>query len=263
MGITAAQQQALLATLGTLQSQITALPVDTPVVVAGAGPHLPTGLTVESVYDFPDPIPASQADTLLSDSWHVIYNGPGNLTQVVDASAPVPGTVLSVRFPQGFAGGSGPGELWRPLRGGQQVYLAFRVKVQVPWQGHPSNVNKLAYVFTNSAGSIFLCFYGTPGGPYHLRAFPQFTTSADTWLTPNQDPTPFPVDGQYHLVEWYVDHGTVAWALDGTIQGEYSGLPIPSDPFTQMNLDAVWGGAGGVKAETDYLFYDGVYLAGA
>lgn len=253
---------ALAYTIATLTADSVIQPPP-PVVNIFAGPNLPSGLPVISIYDFHEQIPGSQGDVALSDSWHSIYNGQDNVTSVIDST--LGHSVLQVKYPGGFVAGSAPGTLYRPLPNVSKLYCAFRVKVSVPWQGNPDNVNKLVYFFAGNAGSMPIVFYGTPGGPYHLRVFPQFVgVGNDAWLIPNLDQTPFPVDNQYHLIEFYADHsGVVAWALDGKIQGNYSNIAMPAAMFSEFHLTPVWGGVEGVKTETDFITFNGMYLAGA
>jgi hypothetical protein len=125
-------------------------------------------------------------------------------------------------------------------------------------------VNKIEYLFSSSQGSIFLCMYGPPGGPYELRVFPQFTgVSQDVWLTPNVSHVPVML-GQWHKIEWVVDYngGVVKWWLDGQLIGSYSGVPMPSSSLLEYHLTPVWGGVDGVKSETDYYWYDHIRISG-
>ncbi len=37
---------------------------------------------------------------------------------------------------------------------------------------------------------------------------------------------------------------------------------MPSTPLVEYHLTPVWGGVDGVKSETDYYWYDHVYISG-
>src|SRR6266853_428772 len=95
------------------------------------------------------------------------------------------------------------------------------------WQGHPSGVNKMTFVFTGS-GSMPLIMYGPPGGPYELKFEPEFGNTY--WLEPDVH---VPVTlGVWHRVELFLDAGagTADWWLDGQRIGHATGVPY-GGPF--------------------------------
>jgi hypothetical protein len=203
-------------------------------------------------------------DGLTTLGWNSIYNTNGYVSIVGDATAPLsPGNVIQYRYPSGFAAGSAPGTEWLGLPSLTRAYVGLWWKASNPWQGNPTGVNKIEYLFSNSQGSIFLCMYGPPGGPYELRVFPQFTVSQDVWLTPNVTHVPVTL-GQWHKIEWVVDYngGVVKWWLDGQLIGSYTGVPMPSSSLVEHHLTPVWGGVDGVKSETDYFWYDHIRISG-
>ena len=203
-------------------------------------------------------------DGLTTLGWNSMYNTNGYATIVGDATAPLsPGNVIQYKYPSGFVAGSAPATEWHALPSLTHAYVGLWWKASNPWQGNPTGVNKIQYLFSNSQGSIFLCMYGSPGGPYELRVFPQFTVSQDVWLTPNVNHVPVTL-GQWHKIEWVVDYngGVVKWWLDGQLIGSYTGIPMPSTPLVEYHLTPVWGGVDGVKSETDYYWYDHVYISG-
>jgi len=203
-------------------------------------------------------------DGLTTLGWNSIYNTNGYVSIVSDATAPLsPGNVIQYKYPSGFVAGSAPGTEWYALPSLTHAYVGLWWKASNPWQGNPTNVNKIEYLFSGSQGSIFLCMYGPPGGPYELRVFPQFTVSQDVWLTPNVNHVAVTL-GQWHKIEWVVDYngGVVKWWLDGQLIGSYTGVPMPSAPLVEHHLTPVWGGVDGVKTETDYYWYDHVRISG-
>lgn len=238
-----------------------------PPPVGGAWPNEPAGLTLVTEQPFSLAIPASQADVALADGWHVIFNGLGLTRTASQADAPFsPPSVLQSTYPTGYHDGAAPGTLWHALPNLTTVYAGFWVKVQAPWQGHQSSgVNKLGYVFAGSAGSCFICFYGSPPGPYQLRLFPQFAgVSQDRWFTQNVATPPFTI-GVWHRVEWMLTKaGSLRWALDGVLTGDYSGVPMPAPPFTEYGVTPVWGGSSGeTKREDDAMWFDHLRIAGS
>lgn len=206
-------------------------------------------------------------NSLTENGWSVANNAAGNVTIVQDASAPLsPSNVAQFKYPSGFADGSGPGETFYDFAATKRVYVGLWWKPSDPWQGDASNVNKIEYIQSTSGnGSIFLAMYGTPGGPYELRVFPQFTTSLDRWLTPNINDDQVTL-GVWHRVEWLVDYsgtaGHIQWWLDGRLQGDWSDDPLPAGPLIEYQLNPVWGGSGGPnKQETDYYWFDHTHLS--
>lgn len=235
----------------------------------GAWPNEPAGLSLLSDYGFDQDIPSSSADQAIpgSPGWRINFNGThagATARRVTDSSAPIsPSNVLELPFPVGFQAGTGPATVYKPLPGVRTLYAGFAVKVNAGWQGAPNNVNKLCYIQTNG-GSIYSCFYGTPGGPYELRLFPQFTgVSLDQWYRPNLATKAFTV-GEWHRVEWYINYDMrrIKAALDGVPLIDYSNVPMPSTPLVEYQIAAVWSGSGS-KTQSDFMWFDHVRLSGA
>lgn len=243
--------------------------VNVTVLPSGTWPTEPAGLPVLSDYGFSDNIPTSSADQAIpgTSGWRINYNGTHSgaiARRTTDPSAPFSAPdVLELPFPSGFQAGTGPATLYKPLPGVRTLYAGFWVKVNAGWQGAPNNVNKLCYAQTN-AGSMYVCFYGTPGGPYELRLFPQFTgVSLDLWYRPTLATRAFTV-GEWHRVEWLVQYagGRIAMALDGVKLTDVTGVPMPSAGLSEYQIAAVWSGTG-AKTQQDYMWFDHVRLSGS
>lgn len=207
--------------------------------------------------DFNGPLPVP--------GWHVEFNADSLAAEVADSSAPwSPPGVVQFAFPRGRPGGSAPAHVWTPLPAGDAVYVGIWWRTSPDWDGHPSNVNKVQYLHTNSQGSVFMAFYGDPGGPYELRVFPQFSTSTDEWLLPNVENLPL-APGMWHQVEWLVERtdrglGRIRWWMDGVLLGDHDDLPFPEEPLAEYKLAPVWGGSGGEKHHDDFIWYDHVRI---
>ena len=276
-----ASSNPLIGAVGNLSGLVTALAAGTTTITASDGslsssatltvsatqppppsggsawPNEPSGLT---------PVTDQPWDGLTTLGWNSIYNTAGLATIVSDPTAPYsPSDVLQYEYPSGFQSGAAPATEYLSLPSLKRVFVGTWWKASNPWQGNPTNVNKIQYLFTNSMGSIFMCMYGAPGGPYELRVFPQFTISQDVWLTPNVNNVPVTL-GQWHRIEWLVDYsGTtsrIQWWLDGTLIGDYSGVPMPSEALVEYHLTPVWGGTLGTKTETDYYWFDHTHISG-
>ena len=171
--------------------------------------------------------------------------------------------MLQYLYPVGFTGGTGPAAEWHGLPGLSQVFVGMWWKVSNPWQGHASNVNKIAFLFPGSGGDMYIAMYGTPGGPYELKVIPQFPGLPSNWLEPNVAHVPVQL-GTWHRIEWLINYngGVVQWWLDGQLVGSYTGVPFPSGAMTEFKMSSTWGGIGGSKSEDDYYWFDHVHVSG-
>ena len=186
-----------------------------------------------------------------------------------DATAPVsPASVLQVKYPAGFQGGSAPGTEIYAHAPADEAFAGFWWKASNPWENHASsNVNKLAFWYTGSgSGNLDIQMYGP--APYHLHVVTEFP-SGSRRLVPNVNATAVTL-GVWHRIEWYVKYatsgssgdGVVKWWLDGVLQGSYGDVQTPSDAgFTEFKLSPTWGGVGDTKSGTDYYWFDQLHLS--
>lgn len=192
----------------------------------------------------------------------------GHGVVVTDTTAPFePPLAAEIDFPVGFVGGSAAGTLTYDFGSRRAVYASIWWKLSDPWQGHPSNSNKVAYLFTESRGSMAMIMYGTPGGPYELRVYPDWQGD---WLRPNATHRAITL-GAWHHIAWLVQYGATAnppsgvvrWWLDGALIGNYCDVKLPSAPLTELKLAPVWGGIEAVrKTEADFVRYGPIHISG-
>jgi hypothetical protein len=234
------------------------------VSVAGAPPsggwsNQPAGFTTISDKSF---------NSIVSGGWNQAYNAAGLMSVASDPQAPhSASSTLRFTYPAGFVGGAAPAMAYRGLPTRDRIYVGTWWRANAEWEGHPTSVNKIQYLFTNSQGSVFMNLYGAPGGPYELRVFPQFNTSNGEWLRPNITNIPVTM-GDWHRIEWLVEYtgggqGRIRWWLDGTLLGDHQNLAFPTERLAELKLSPVWGGAGGVKTRTDHVWYDHVLISGS
>jgi len=235
-------------------SAITVIPAPPP----GEWPHEPSSYTLI----------ADEPWSILSPLKWTLEFGTALIT--LDTTAPEsPPFVLQFTYPTGFAGGVAPGTMEYPLTGQHQLFVGMWWKPSNPWQGHFTGSNKIQYAFTDAHGSITMVMYGPINGPWELRVFPQFSTSPDTWLTPNVATVPVQL-GAWHRIEWLLVYSTDAntangvcrWWIDGTLVGDYDNLVFPPEGLTAYKIAPVWGGVQDVKNETDYYWIDHVHVSG-
>jgi hypothetical protein len=179
--------------------------------------------------------------------------------------------VLQFTFPLGFGGGSAPATEYFDFPRATHFYASFQWKANADWQGHSSDVNKLAFVYlATGEGDVVLEFYGPPGGPYDLRAALELA-GADKrfFLIPNVNNVPVRL-GDWHHIEWQIQYntttspanGVVRWWMDGTLIGQYTDVLFPATPLEEFQLSPTWGGVGDVKKQTDYFWYANAFLSG-
>jgi uncharacterized protein YjdB len=239
-------------------------PAPTPVLPTGGNTSTSTGWTTDAS-SWPL-LSDNPFDLVSALGWYMSEAGP---SIALDPTAPASASnVLQFTYPAGLAGGGGEGLVAHGLGDTRHVYGGYWAKSSANWQGHASNVNKMAFLYANGgAGDMYLCFYGPPGGPYEVRTALQFIgADSRTWLTPNVANVPYTV-GVWHRVEWMVDMGTAGSAngivkfwLDGTLIGSYNNVLFPSTSFTEFQFAPTWGGIGDFKQHTDYLWLDHVIL---
>ena len=223
-------------------------------------PNEPAGLTRIADNGF---------DLLEGNGWAMLDNRQGLVSLVDDPHAPAsPPSVLQYSYPAGFSD-AGPGAAEHLLPSVREVFVGIWWKVSDPWQGHPSNVNKIQILFPNEGGDLYMVMYGEPGGPYEIRVIPQFRNMDPYWMLPNVGHVPVTL-GQWHRIEWLVRYntssdppnGVVRWWLDGVLIGDHTDVRFPDSPLVAYKISAIWGGIGGRKAESDYYWYDDVHLSG-
>jgi hypothetical protein len=209
-------------------------------------------------------------DLISSLGWGLSSPTPSLVSVVSDASALLtPSGVLRMTYPSGMAGGSAPGNEYRPINA-RQLYSGMMWKVSNPWQGHASNVNKMQFLYMNDGSDFAMVMYGPPGGPYQLRIGMELH-NADTrfWLVPNVNATPVTL-GQWHKIEMQIVYNTttspangiIRWWMDGQLIGQYTDILFPTAPMIEYQLSPTWGGMGDTKSQTDYYWFDHVVLKG-
>jgi hypothetical protein len=208
---------------------------------------------------------ADQPWDRLGGRWSLLW---GEARIAHDPSAPgSPPSVLRIDFPEGFVGGAAPGTEAIRLPGSRTVYTGIWWLGSEGFEGHPSNSNKLQYLFTDEDGSMAMIMYGPPSGPFELRVFPDWHGE---WLLPNVAQVPVTL-GSWHRIEWLISFepvaegsiGTVRWWLDGILVGDHAEVRLAPSPLIEYKIAPVWGGAEAVaKQRPDHYLYDHVRLSG-
>jgi hypothetical protein len=219
-------------------------------------PHEPAGFAAWTT---------SSLDLFSGNGWDIV-NPSGDATIVANAGASLTPTHAGQwQYPSGFGGGYAPATMYHALPPAfDEGFVGVMWKPSNPWQGHSTNVNKIFFLLGGACGNLIPIMYGPPGGPYQLRVAPEWGNWS--WLTPNVNDVPI-VLGSWHRIELYFKYNTpgsgiVRWWMDGTLIGDYTNVTFPSSGcFAEFQLSPTWGGVGDVKKETDYFWFDDVYIS--
>ena len=225
-------------------------------------PNEPAGLSQVSDYGFGDPIPVAKFANV-GGGWGGAYNEYGFGSRTDDPTAPFsPPSVLQIRYPAGFAGGAAPFTAYvEGLPPMERVFAGFWWKASNGWHGHPSNVNKIAFLMLGNDALVFT-MYGPPGGPYDITVVPEFRGINPSIYRPFAG-APKVALGAWHRIEITADRaaGTVRWWMDGKQLGSAT-MPFNAGGFTGLKFSPTWGGLGSAKAHEDFYWYDHVRLSG-
>ena len=228
--------------------------VSVPPPGGGTWPNQPAGYTTLSDQPW---------GALSSLGWNHQNRGASSFISA-DASAPLSSaSVLAHSYPVGMQGGVEPAVDWYSLPANfTEGYVGMWWKPSSNFQNHPSNVNKIFFIF-GSAGHIIPVMYGTGGGSFQLRMAPEW--GGWSWLTPNVGSGNITL-GQWHRIEVYFKQqtsgGIIRWWMDGNLIGNYTNVSFPSSmQFQELQIAPTWGGVGGTKSHQDYFWFDHVHLS--
>jgi hypothetical protein len=253
---------------------IAALAVVSPILTCdahrpeAAWPHEPPELPLLSDYGFNDGLPVGSGLSI-DGHWH-INNALSLAGQVTDFSAPASAPLVAqLIYPPGFADGSAPATIYINPEPVREAYFAFVWKASNPFDSHPSQVNKIAFMFpAGENGDIFIMMHRNGAG-YEICTEPEFAGDTRA-LCPNIATTPI-VPGRWHRVEWYVKYnstpgardGVSQWWVDGVLNGDFRDIQLAGERFVEFQFSPTYGGnTGAVKAEADYFRFDHVHLSG-
>jgi hypothetical protein len=212
-------------------------------------------------------------NSLSSLGWNVFDHGYDHVRVVTDPTAPAGDAhVLQFEYPKGYGGeGSGPAVVRYQLSA-NDLYLGFYWKMSPDWQGHPSNINKLLYIFQRHGDdrqALVLVAYGPPSGPYRLRVANEPNHS--TWMDQNVDNVRIR-PGEWYRIEVHVRRssadgapdGLVEWWVDGKLAAHYTNVALRDEPFSEVHIDPVWGGVDRSvsKRHDDYFRFGRFHISG-
>lgn len=253
-----------------LSVQDSALPPPPP-----SGSHEPSGMNLISDRPF---------DALHELGWDEPSNGGSGGKIIQDATAPKsPSNILRVTYPAGFTGGGAPWDGDSPNFLYKKVYVSHWARVSTNWQNHPSDINKMYYLYTSTdVPSIVIVLYG-PGGKPGATLYPYIEGqniaqggqgSADPqnpdW-GPNLGANAVVTRGQWFHIELVAAMNTLGNAdgymdlwLNGTHITHVGGVKFQnsSPSWRSLHYAPVWGGGGGTVTNTMYMDWDQLYVSG-
>jgi hypothetical protein len=261
----------LVLTTGSCELQRPLTPQLADVSLLRGSTQAPPPTAPESPSSYPV-LSQNPLDALNAFGWRTTDNNNGLLgvATALGALLSAP-NVLQFTYPVGFIGGAAPATEYYDFPLAKHFYANFSWKANANWQGHDSDVNKLAFVYLGSGGGdVLLQFYGPPGGPYDLRASLELI-GADKrfFLVPNVNKDAVQL-GDWHQIEWQIEYNTTTnpangimrWWMDGTLIGQYTDILYPTTGLEEFQLSPTWGGVGDVKTQTDYFWYANALLSG-
>jgi hypothetical protein len=250
--------------------------VQAPAPPSGSWPNQPSGIPVITDYGFDDPIPVTSNGVELGTSgWQAQWNTVGNGSLSLDPGAPLsPTPVYQIKYPVGFPESSAPSTVeYRFDRGPTEMYWAFWWKPSSPFQSHRSGVNKLAFIWSSTHPDHI--YFDLGPNPWRIRAMNNLHDGggplAGDRLEPNVNTTVITL-GEWHRIEIYVKYstgsdadGVIKWWVDGVLNGSFSNLKMVQDGgFSHVAFSPTYGGAGAgdVKTQDDYYWFDHVRISG-
>lgn len=238
---------------GTAQVQVTADPVD-------------VGLSSLPL------LTLNTGDSVQPSGWF-LEDPDHHLSVVTDASAPSPPHALQFVFPQGFHGGSGPGQFKygtesHMLNLSQEIAVSYYFWVGPTW--HSFEGVKHFYVFQErfpDRHATFVAMNGKDNGPFRLKVVSE---DFDASYYPNVKNTTLVPNTWYHIQLYLkksssagAPDGIVRWWVNGQLNGNYTNAKLYSDPFSEVRFDPIWESFSYLtKAATEYMRFDDVEVRG-
>ena len=211
-----------------------------------------------------------------AESPHVPFWFRSGGSIVTDATAPQsPQNVMRATFLPGDPGGTSPSFTGVEAQGisYKTLYVTWWGKYSANFYGHISNFNKQVYFGANGplAGQVFFAANGAGTAPLSpvMDAQPGFAT--DGLFPPNLVPAAVVPRNQWFMIEVVLvgntaggSDGTMDWYLNGVHVGNRTGLKFTTaaTSWDRIDLDPVWGGAGGTVPVTMTFDTDHVYISG-
>lgn len=249
-----------------------------PPIVSGGWPVPPeyVGLPQLNDYGFTDAFPPLTGNGEAKIGAWTIQPRGGAAFQSSDTTEPIsPPSVLQMDYKTGFVGGSGPSNAWLNFPAMHEIYFGFSWRCSAGWQGHPSNVNKLCFLYTKNTAdpakqlNLVPEMYGPVSGPFKLRTalWELGGTQVQAWAEPNVA-TATLVPGTWYRIGVYClikpgNTGILRQYVNNTLVTQYTNVWYDPGGFITLSLNPTWGGDGGTKTRDDWFRYGHVHIRAA
>lgn len=202
-------------------------------------------------------------------------NSPWSKVSVeTDPTAPHSPSVVRHTYPVGQSGGPFPAKTFS-FSEQRELYVCASWKLSKPWDYHVSAVNKMFFINTNHSASlgneVVFALHGTTESSARIKGADQGAEAGSAYKNPNVNSSPWPL-GQYNQLEVVVkqstggqSNGEMHWWVNGVKQGEYTNVKYHTTidaKFKALLWQHYWGGSSDVKAQTDYIWDDHLYISG-
>jgi hypothetical protein len=197
----------------------------------------PSGYTTTiSDYAFSDAPTATDAEVSLGGGWSQIYGS--TLTQFNQSEAPVsPNLGLQWNYPSSGTGGTSVGNVFYPLFGVSELYVAMAIWHDANFEINPTSTKLFYWEGGNILNELNL----------FSNLLVWYIGALDDVYTCNiATPTEADFLGKWAQIEHQIVRGASGslrtW-LNGTLVSEHTGINVPSSS-NEVKIDSTWGGGG-------------------
>jgi len=251
----------------------------------------PSGFTPFAIHQLSEIPVFGRAVGGVLGSWYAYPQGNLNLTLRQDATAPQsPDSIISTRFYTGQPAGVGPVN-W----GGwdvantqyRKLYFSLWIKILGPDYENQATGTKVGFIAVGrdpggGQNELFFLLFNNTAQQGIFSSFlmelrqqgiPQPNGQIGRNLNQNVNRTMLMTAGVWHRWEAVFELNTMGQAngifkmwIDGTQTHNYTNVtyitPTTPNGFNFFKWNPTWGGSGGTRTRTDYMYIDHVYISG-
>lgn len=215
-----------------------------------------------------------------------LWNDPTYLSVVSRTDGPEsPPNSYRFSWPAGFTDTSPAAKGSKGYTPVREVYVRVRHSIDTPWDYHDSGTNKLFYIGIQGSltdNEITCSVVGTNQNTAVVKAGCNVAGMSPPSTLPNNvfSGSTYTL-GDWHLIECLMtsnsltagvpnSDGTLKLWVNGTLYASYTTMKFNTTVvssttvmFSTFNLNPTWGGQNSTpKAQTDYMYFDHIYVSG-
>jgi hypothetical protein len=241
---------------------------------SGAFANEPAGMTVLTNRAF-DSKAATDRDRAGAEGWDPVEGRYPNFSVVNDPTAPYSGSsVGQMTYPGGMRAGVAPAtaQIWfkQPYK---TLYISMWVKLSSNFSGNQTSTNKIMHMWINGGNRLFLSAEGAFMRGLTPEVRLQGVPDARARILPNVKSGMQIQRGQWQHWELVLvantpgqPNGIAQWWIDGSLVTDIRDLEITrageSNLWQQFQWSPTFGGGGAGVPNTQYLWFDHVYVSG-